>query len=300
MSITIPTQTVDNDPDSSTPSSTATSGAGVTLWAKTNAVGRGFKMYVYYTTDGSFPEGAGGTGIGTTQVAQMTYHHNASDGNNWWTGTIAAKPAGQLRFIRSAFLEIRSAAPRRLPCFPSGAAQVAQKVNMMTTFQITNFNAATALVYPHNDYGVSQTGLSQGFHVLRTREFLNRAGRGRPSTTPSVQTFYYDTQFRRGRSFSRPRTTPWAQGQYGVVVRADQSVTEVDYKIVDSATQRMTTRPPAVANGNNAWVAATQLTANPSVPSTYPNEWRFNYVNIPASGQAPDPGAPEETFFLRG
>ena len=40
---------------------------------------------------------------------------------------------------------------------------MAQKLNMMTTFQITNFNAATALVYPHNDYGVDPDRAEPGF-----------------------------------------------------------------------------------------------------------------------------------------
>ena len=31
---------------------------------------------------------------------------------------------------------------------------------------------------------------------------------------------------------------------------------------------------------------ATQLTSNPSTSSTYPNEWRFNYNNVPSSGTA--------------
>ena len=69
---------------------------------------------------------------------------------------------------------------------------------MMTTFQINNFNPTTAKVYPNNDYAVQQTGLSQGFHVLRTREFLNRAGRASIYNT-AVQTFYYDTQAPQGQ-----------------------------------------------------------------------------------------------------
>ena len=70
-----------------------------------------------------------------------------------------------------------------------------------------------------------------------------------------------------------------------MVVRTDQSVTSVEYNIQDSnATNDDSVT--GVANGNNAWVPATELTANPAVQSTYPNEWRFNYVNIPSSGSA--------------
>ncbi len=60
-------------------------------------------------------------------------------------------------------------------------------------------------------------------------------------------------------------------------------MTEVWYKIVDSDPNN-DDATTLVANGNGAWVLATQLTANPAVVSSYPNEWRFNYVNIPASG----------------
>ena len=55
----------------------------ISLWAKPNGVGAGFKMFCYYTTDGSNPEGAGGTGTGSTQAVEMNYSHN-QDANDWW------------------------------------------------------------------------------------------------------------------------------------------------------------------------------------------------------------------------
>ena len=191
---------VDNDPDLSTPKVYDDSGANAVFWCKTNNVGGGYNMYIYYTTDGTFPEGAGGTGLGTTKVVQAHYHHNASDGNNWWTGSIIPKPSGTLNYKIGCFRDTDPANPGNVTpsLFPSGASQVAQKVTMMTTFQITNFNADTALVYPHNDYGVTQTGLSQGFHVLRLRPLLNRSGRAAIYDTVT-QTFYYDTQLPQGQ-----------------------------------------------------------------------------------------------------
>ncbi len=279
-----PTQAAGVTVDSTTPMQYSESAGGITLWAKTNAVGAGFNMFVYYTTDGSYPEGAGGVGIGTTQVARMNYYGNSSDQNNWWTGTISPKPSGKLIYKIGIYNDTSGGLPVA-SVFPSGASQVAQKLNMMTTFNITNFNPSTALVYPHNDYGVTQTGLSQGFHVLRTREFLNRAGRASIYNT-AVQTFYYDTMLPQGQiAYPSSDNQTLTQSQYGVVVRTDQSVTGVEYNIQDgnAANDDSVT---GVANGNNAWVAATELTANPAVQSSYPNEWRFNYVNIPSSGTA--------------
>ncbi len=48
-------------------------GSTLQVFAKTNDVGGGFHAFFYFTNDGSNPEGAGGVGIGTTQVAELSY-----------------------------------------------------------------------------------------------------------------------------------------------------------------------------------------------------------------------------------
>ncbi|MCX7869567.1 MAG: hypothetical protein N2322_06410, partial [Terrimicrobiaceae bacterium] len=63
--------------------------SSITIWAKCNSVGAGFKMFVYYTTDGSYPEGAGGSsrgaawagadivaGVDAWNLAPLTYADN--------------------------------------------------------------------------------------------------------------------------------------------------------------------------------------------------------------------------------
>src|SRR5262249_28373772 len=115
----------------------------------------------------------------------------------------------------------------------SGATEAARKKNMLTTFQVANFNATSAVLYPHNDFGATQTGLSEGFHVLRARAFLNRVGRASIYNT-FTQTFYYDTQAPQGEiKFPNENDTIGGSG-YGVVVRTDPSVTEVWYHIDDA------------------------------------------------------------------
>ncbi len=175
-------------------------GTELHFWGKTNPVGGGFRMFVYYTTDGSNPEGAGGVGLGTTLVSEMHYSHNgASDGNNWWYGAVIPKPVNPIKYKISIYRSSSGGVPVA-SVFPGGASQVAQKKKMMTTFQVNNFNATTAIVFPHNDYGVTQTGLSEGFHVLRVRSFLKRdgtsVGNGLRSSIYNTftQAFYYDAQ----------------------------------------------------------------------------------------------------------
>src|SRR6185437_6828104 len=52
--------------------------------------------YIYYTTDGSEPEGAFGIGKGTTQVALAYFvnHDSAQNNIDWWRGTIPAQANG--------------------------------------------------------------------------------------------------------------------------------------------------------------------------------------------------------------
>ena len=260
-------------------------GSAVTVWLKTGYQYQVNTAYLYYTTDGAtFPEGSSGyTANAATRVVQLAYQqHGNNDGSNvtdWWKATLPALSSGTvLRYKIGAYT---TNAPS---VFPGSADAVTLKKKMETRFQITGFNAATASYHPHDDYGATVTGLSEGFHVLRTRQFLNRAGRAAIYNT-SVQTFYYDAQPPAGQIVYPNENDTLGVSSYGAVVRTDPSVTEVWYKILDGDA---TNDDSAITanNGNGVWVQATQLTANPTVPSQYPNEWRFNYVNVPSSGTA--------------
>ncbi|MEX1111797.1 MAG: hypothetical protein WEB31_08355, partial [Chthoniobacterales bacterium] len=66
----------------------------IVIWAKSNSVGAGFKAFVYYTVDGTFPEGAGGIGRGTTKVAELNYRHKQSADDWWGSVSIPKPPAG--------------------------------------------------------------------------------------------------------------------------------------------------------------------------------------------------------------
>ena len=267
------------------------SGSQLNFWAKCAPVGAGYRMFLYYTADGSNPEGAGAGGIGSTQTAEMHFSHNGPDGNNWWYTNLTPVPGASIKYKMGVYQSSNGNVPVS-SVFPANAANVAQKKQMMTTFQAVNLNANNIVFYPHNDYGITQTGLSQGFHVVRARAFLKRdgtsVGNGLRASIYNTftQVFYYDTQLPQGEIDYPAHDGDSIGGQqYGVVVRTDPGVTEVWYKIVDSNPNNDDS-VTGVANGNNAWVLATQLTPNPAVTSQYPDEWRFNYVNIPSSGTA--------------
>ncbi|GHB99995.1 alpha-amylase family glycosyl hydrolase [Cerasicoccus arenae] len=213
-------------------------GGSITLWAKTNAVGAGYLMHVYYTTDGSPPEGAAGEAHGATQVAEMNYQHNDDgDATNWWmSASIPAPSNGEtLRYKISIYKNGAASV------FPDGSVTVARKTKMLTEFAIDNFDATTVEFYPHYDYATDPsgtplitTGLDEGFHMLQARAFLDRSGRASIYNT-FKQTFYYDNERPQGEvRFPENNGDTVGGSRYGLVIRTDATVTEVWYRIEDS------------------------------------------------------------------
>jgi len=261
-------------------------GAPVDVWVKVGYQFLADKVYLYYTTNGTNPEGSGGFGKGDTKVVEIGWDHNgAHDGTgvpDWWKGTLPAMPAGTtLRYKIGVYDDN---APSR---FPWSDEDIAIRYRMETLFAITNFNAAAIPFYPDNDWGSMQTGLDEGYHILRTKCILGRASGDTPIYRQFNQTFYYDIQAPTGRI-----VTPAADGtaltgsSARVTARSDITVEEAWYRIDDSDPANDDSAT-GVNNGNNAWVKAIAS----AVPSPLPRganekEWSFNYVNLPTNGAA--------------
>ena len=215
-------------------------GTNITLWAKTNSVGSGYHMHVYYTTDGSFPEGAAGDDLGSTRVAPMNFQHNDDSGDtDWWMSASIPTPAiGEtLRYKIAIFKESASS------WFPGSPDAVNRKTKMLSKYAINDYDATAVTYYPHFDYATNAegtpltvTGLEEGFHILNARAFLGRSGRTSIYNT-FKQTFYYDTERPQGEiRFPENDGDTVGGSSYGVVVRTDATVEEVWYRIEDSDT----------------------------------------------------------------
>jgi len=143
------------------------------------------------------------------------------------------------------------------------------------------------------------TGLPSGFHIIRARTFLPRPGQASVYNT-FAQTFYYDGALPAGAMPYPANGTTLTTSTYTVVVRADSTVTGVEFNIQDSnPTNDDVVTGQANGNGNDTngnpiFVAATAVTPNPTISAVYtnlPQEFRFNYISIPSSGTA--------TIFVR-
>jgi hypothetical protein len=245
------------------------------IWVKSGYQFQIDTCYIYYTTDGSNPEGAFGVGKGTTQVVEAWWiAHDSADGTiDWWKGTIPGLPANtQVRYKVALFL---GGYPQNTIGTISDADE--SKLYGLTQFGITNFNPTTATVWLHNDLNTNNTatGLSSGFHIVRSRCFLPRSGKSGVYNT-FLQTFYYAAQLPAG-VIAYPTTDGSAitGSSYTVVVCADSSVTEVDYCITDT-------------NGQTCGVAAA-ASPDPTLSqqyTNYPQQYRFTYNPVASSGTA--------------
>jgi len=272
-------------------------GSNLTLWVKLGYEYQINRVFCYYTVDGAtHPEGAGGEGAGVTRVVAMTFDHDDAADNkiDWWRATLPPMTNGtQLRYKIGAFKQQGIAGVPFWVPFPNDTYNIAVKTSMLGVWEITNFNALAAVYRPHNDYGLTATGLAEGFHLITARAFLERAGRASIYNT-FVQPFYLDVERPRGEIMYPGAGDVLGQNEYGVVVRTDPSVVTVWYHIEDSeaANDDINT---GRANGNGvgtnaagqqveAWAPAARVTPNPGIASPYPDEWRFSYRNIPSGG----------------
>ncbi len=225
------------------------------MWAKTNAVGAGYKMFLYYynptgTSDPIYPEGAGGRGAGATKAVEMNFRHNQITGDptseNWWSTTEGTLPvdfiAGTTRYKIAIY---RNGAPS---WWPGNGDAVTRKQKMMTTFETMPLDLTTLTHRPHADYGETRVGLAEGMHVIRARAFLDRGGKASIYNT-FTQTFYFDAERPTGEVLFPAHSDTVGGSEYGVVVRTDSSVTEVWYNIDDGDSTNDDTETKTV-NGN--------------------------------------------------
>ena len=111
-------------------------GQSVDIWVKSANQFQVDKCFIYYTTDGSNPEGAFGAGKGTTQVAEAFWvaADTTASTNDWWKGTIPASGVStQVRYKVALF---------KGGYTPIGTISDADSAKLygLTQFGITNFN----------------------------------------------------------------------------------------------------------------------------------------------------------------
>ena len=266
--------------------------SSATVWVKVGYNLEVNQARLYHVIDGSNPEGAGGGGIGTTQVTSFAFSH--SDGQeptvDWWKATVPLPDSGIFKYKIGVYRnELNGASLASV--FPKNESAVALKKKMLTSFEIDGFDAEAIEYYPHRDYGDKVTGLKEGFHFVKARAFLSRLGEASIYNTFS-RTLYYDTKRPEGTvNFPGRDGEELFGSEYGFVVRTDSSVTEVLFHIDDDDPTNDDGQIGAL-NGNgetgdgnsSAWASAVEITSRQNLGVGFPKEWRFSYRNVPSGG----------------
>jgi glycosidase len=246
------------------------------------------RAYVYYTTDlNEFPEGSVGSPKGTTRVVQARWLKSGAPDStgrrsDWWVANIPYS-GGHLKYKISALNTKADSV------FPNSPYNVSLKRKMETEFQIANFNANETEYYVHNDYSIKRKGLTEGFHVLRARAYLKRPGQASLYNT-FTQVFYYDAKNPEGAVKFPSDNQELTSFDYEFVVHTDHTVKEVLYNIVDSDPLNDDVNVGRnYGNGNKAdgtpsWGVIPTVRAINDSGNGMTKEWRFKYINIPASG----------------
>lgn len=255
----------------------------------------GFKFHMdrcrlYYTTDGSNPEGAFGVGRGTTKVVSGSWVNEDSLNNqvDWWKATIPAADntnGAQIRYKIGLYQNF---------VLPISDALKDRQFGL-TTFAITNFNPTTAAVWLHNNLNPAHTatGLAEGFHIVRARTFLPRDGKSSVFNT-FAQTFYYDAAPPEAAIAFPTNGASIAVVNYEVIIRTDASATSVEVNILDSSAANDDAvtgllQGNGLTNGVPAFAPANPVSPAPTLDPLYPGlpkEWRFTYAGVPSSGTA--------------
>jgi hypothetical protein len=266
-------------------------GQSAEVWVKVGYQFQVNRCFIYFTTDGTNPEGSFGAGRGTTQVVQALFasHDSGTSSIDWWQGTLPAQTNGTpVRYKVAVF----STGIQPI----SDAEASGSKLYGLTQYAITNFNPTTARVWLHNDLSTNNTttGLREGFHIVRARTFLPRAGKASVYNT-FLQTFYYDAQLPSGTiAYPAADGATVSNNGYTMVVRADGATTGVEYNISDSnagnddvATGQ--SNGNGLSNGVPVFAQAQLVSPDPTLDQQYPSqprEYRFSYVGVPNTGTA--------------
>ena len=263
----------------------------VDLWMKVGYQFQIDKCFVYFTTDGTDPEGSFGLGRGTTRVVEAFFAgaDNVTNTIDWWRGTLPAT-------IQINGTQIRY----KVALHKSGISPISDaddaKLYGLNQAAITNFDPTSATLWLHNNLKTNQTasGLPEGFHIVRARTFLPRAGKSSVFNT-FLQTFYYDALPPAGAiAFPQTDGVSMFSSNYTVVVRADSSVTSVEFNIQDSDSSNDDSVTGAIrgngsVNGLSSFASAVPVAPDIALNQQFPNlpqEFRFPYASIPSSGSA--------------
>jgi hypothetical protein len=266
-------------------------GQSADVWVKVGYQLQINQCTIYYTTDGSIPQGSYGSGAGATKTVAGTWiaHDQTTANIDWWKATIPAS-------ANSSGATVRYTVALYLNSIQPIADAAPGKLYGLTQESITNFNPTNVPVWTANDLNTNNLviGLQPGLHIIRARSFLPRTGQSSVYNT-FLKSFYYDAATPAGVIVSPPTGALITNSTYTVIVRADATATGASINIMDSNPENDDVVTGynygnGSRNGVPIFVSTTPVAATtPALDALYPNlpqEFHFLYPGVPSNGSA--------------
>ena len=272
------------------------------------AHGNGLAAWLYYTTNGAWPNGCTGKSpdrnvsvVPGEWVGNQWEQDEASGewkiSGDWWRFTLPSLPDGTvLKYkIGGAALQgdTKDGYQGWETVWPGSADAVWRKTKITGEWRVPReggLDLTKQQYHKHLDYASWTTGFDEGFHLFTVRCWPDRGESGGAEIFNTFrQTFYMDRETPRGKILWPPQDGERIGGKsYRVAVQTDRTVEKVYYHITDASAGN--DRP---GNGTNAagrveWAEAEPVgawTEDMATNTALPKVWAFNYNGIAPSNR---------------
>jgi hypothetical protein len=266
------------------------------------AHGNGQRTWLYYTTDGGWPNGCAGkspdrnVSVADGRWVGNQWERDSATGEwgitgSWWRFDLPALPRGTVLKYKIGGAAYQGDENGWDTVWPGNPGEVERKTKITGEWRVPKeggLDLRTLSYRPHNDYGAEATGLAEGFHLFTVRCWPSRP-EGSEVFNTFRQTFYMDAETPRGTVLWPAPDSRLEGTTYGVGVQTDRTVEKVYYHITDTSAANDGPGNGTNAEGRVEWAEATLVNAwteDMATNTALPKVWKFNYNGIAPGGNA--------------
>ena len=267
------------------------------------AHGNGLAAWLYYTTNGAWPNGCAGkspdrnVSVVPGEWVGNQWEQDEGSGEwkisgDWWRFTLPALPDGTVLKYKIGGAALQGDTDKGYQgwetVWPGSADAVWRKTKITGEWRVPReggLDLTKQQYHKHLDYASWTTGFDEGFHLFTVRCWPDRGESGGAEIFNTFrQTFYMDRETPRGKILWPAQDGERIDGKsYRIAVQTDRTVEKVYYHITDASAGN-----DGPGNGTNAagrveWAEAEPVgtwTEDMATNTALPKVWAFNYNGI--------------------
>jgi glycosidase len=268
------------------------------------AHGDGLAAWLYYTTNGAWPNGCAGkspdrnVSVVRGEWVGNQWEQDKDTGEwkitgDWWRFTLPALPGGTVLKYKIGGAALQGDTEKGYQgwetVWPGSADAVWRKTKITGEWRVPReggLDLTKQQYHKHLDYASKTTGFDEGFHLFTVRCWPDRKN-GAEIFNTFRQTFYMDRETPHGILLYPAKDYDEVGGaSYGMSVRTDRTVEKVYYHITDASPANDGPGNGVNTNGAVEWAEATLASAwdeDMATNTALPKVWTFNYNGVAPS-----------------